>query len=486
LHTARATLSLGAMNPPIISRQPTNLTVNVDDTASFSVGVQSAAPVRYQWYFNSNVISSASNLTAATATLIISNATTTNTGSYFVIASNAFGAATSSVARLTVTVTNGAPRIDEQPTNQTAATGANASFRVTASGAPPLAYQWRFNAQPIASTANATATNAVLTLTNVTLASGGYYDVVITNSVGSTNSVLVLLTVTTNISVTTNAVVITQQPMNTVVGEGTFATFSLVATGSPAPSFQWYFSSNTISGSANPSATTSNLVLTSVQGSAAGFYWAVASNAAGAVTSTMASLTVTNATTVWPPTQTNSAGTSISNSPPFVIQAPTNQSIGAGSNASFTVAAGGANPLFYQWYLGTTVVDPSTNVTATNATFTLTNVQGLRVVHVVISNSFGTATSSNAFVSVTNSIFPGGLTAPAEFMPLRLGAVTVASGAVNIHVSGATTRRLVLEYKNLLDDPEWKPLNTNDASSLKFVDPLPLTDRSRFYRVRLE
>jgi hypothetical protein len=154
---------------------------------------------------------------------------------------------------------------------------------------------------------------------------------------------------------------------------------------------------------------------------------------------------------------------------------------------SFTVTAGGASPLFYQWYLGTSIVDSSTNVTATNATFTLSNVPGIRVLHVVVSNSFGTVTSSNAFVSVTNSILPGGLTAAAAIVPLRFGAVTVAGDAVNITVAGAPAgRRLVLEYKNSLGDPEWKPLGTNDGGALRMVDPSAPGDRSRFYRVRLE
>ncbi len=82
------------------------------------------------------------------------------------------------------------PSITSQPTNQTVTAGANVTFTVAATGASPLSYQWRFNTTNIAG-----AINATLTLTNLQLADGGNYSVVVSNSVSSVTSSNAILTV---------------------------------------------------------------------------------------------------------------------------------------------------------------------------------------------------------------------------------------------------------------------------------------------------
>jgi DNA-binding beta-propeller fold protein YncE len=84
------------------------------------------------------------------------------------------------------------PIIMQQPTNQEAAVGANVIFTVGVVGGPPFAYQWNSNSIAIPA-----ATNATLTLTDVSLSdSGGTYSVLVTNSFGSelsSNAVLNVL-----------------------------------------------------------------------------------------------------------------------------------------------------------------------------------------------------------------------------------------------------------------------------------------------------
>src|SRR6266436_7940057 len=82
------------------------------------------------------------------------------------------------------------PYIIVQPTNETVVVGSTAIFSVTAGGSQSLSYQWNFNGSTIAN-----ATSSVLTLSNVQFSNAGLYSVVITNSLGSTNSVQALLTV---------------------------------------------------------------------------------------------------------------------------------------------------------------------------------------------------------------------------------------------------------------------------------------------------
>src|SRR5262249_6430615 len=73
--------------------------------------------------------------------------------------------------------------IAAQPQDLTLGIGANAQFTVTATGIPPLTYQWRFNGLNLAA-----ATNSSLTITNVQPINAGNYTVVASNSLGSATS----------------------------------------------------------------------------------------------------------------------------------------------------------------------------------------------------------------------------------------------------------------------------------------------------------
>ena len=72
------------------------------------------------------------------------------------------------------------PVITSQPTNQTVFMGQPASFSVSASGTPPLGYQWRFNTTNIVG-----ATNASLLIASVQITNAGTYSVIVSNSVTS-------------------------------------------------------------------------------------------------------------------------------------------------------------------------------------------------------------------------------------------------------------------------------------------------------------
>ena len=82
------------------------------------------------------------------------------------------------------------PAIVSQPQNQTATNGASVTFSVSASGTPPLSYQWRLNGTNLPG-----ATSSNLMLTAVTFAQAGFYTVVITNVLGSAGSDPVALSV---------------------------------------------------------------------------------------------------------------------------------------------------------------------------------------------------------------------------------------------------------------------------------------------------
>jgi hypothetical protein len=83
-----------------------------------------------------------------------------------------------------------APVIITQPASQAVVAGQSVTLSVTACGAAPLSYQWRFNGHP---TSGATA--SVCTISSAQSSDAGNYDVVISNGLGSVTSATAVLTV---------------------------------------------------------------------------------------------------------------------------------------------------------------------------------------------------------------------------------------------------------------------------------------------------
>jgi hypothetical protein len=75
------------------------------------------------------------------------------------------------------------PTITDPPETRTVTAGENVTFTVTASGGPPLSYQWRFKNADLAG-----ETGPSLTRNGVTLANDGAYTVVVSNLDGSVQS----------------------------------------------------------------------------------------------------------------------------------------------------------------------------------------------------------------------------------------------------------------------------------------------------------
>ncbi len=436
--SSNAVLSVG--EAPVIAIQPTNQTVRPGRTATFSVGAVGTAPLAYQWSFWGT------NLAGATTnSLVIANAQLTNAGSYAVRVSNAFGSANSSNAVLTVRV---APTIVIQPTNQAVAVGGIATLSVVAVGTLPLSYQWYRSFSQVVSY----GTNSVLSVTNAQ--DGARYYVRVSNTYGSVKSATATLTVG-------QPPTILVQPTNQMVRAGGAAAFSVTTGGAVPQRFQWRFNGQNLAG-----ATNNLLTITNVQSSDAGSYAVQVANAFGVTNSSNALLSIGVA--------------------PTIVMQPTDLAVAVGGVASLSVAAEGTEPLMYQWsFNGTNVLG------ATNSMLVLTNVQladgGSYAVEV--SNAFGTASSSNAVLSVgeaptivnqpLDQAVPLGSTATFEVIatgtaPLQyqwsfggtnlVGATTNALGVTSgqwTDLVGATNRVLVITNVLLSDAGSYAVRVTN-------------------------
>jgi hypothetical protein len=116
------------------------------------------------------------------------------TDTFTYVVQDSFGLTATGTVVVTVL---GPPQITVQPQNLTAAAGSNATFSVTATGAEPLAYQWRKDGEPLTENWQVSGTTSnVLILTNLTTWFAGNYDVIITNAFGSVTSSVVTLDVT--------------------------------------------------------------------------------------------------------------------------------------------------------------------------------------------------------------------------------------------------------------------------------------------------
>jgi hypothetical protein len=254
------------------------------------------------------------------------------------------------------------PVITTQPTNQTVEVGKTAIFAVTASGTPPLAYQWNFNGTNILN-----ATNAILTLTSVQLNQTGDYSVLVSNPYGSTNGAIAVL------AVYALPPTIIAQPTNQTVAVGGTATFTVAATGTPPLAYQWSFNGTNIA-----NATNATLTLNNVQLNQSGNYSVQVSNPYGTTNSVNALLTVYGI-------------------PPFIAIQPTNKTVIVGNAAVFSVTATGTSPLTYQWsFNGTNIAN------ATNAILTLNSAQFTNAGNysVLVTNLFGSTNSANAILTV--------------------------------------------------------------------------------------
>jgi YD repeat-containing protein len=198
----------------------------------------------------------------------------------------------------------GAPEVNTQPLSQQTNAGALVTLSVSASGIPPLTYQWLFDGDVVLS-----ATNTTLVVSNFNLADSGSYSVVVSNDLGSVTDLVSVLSL---------------QVLNFSLPTGTNVTLTVGSVSSP---LQWY-----CNGRAMPSATNTTLVLPSFNPEQAGSYSVVMSTSTGSVTDLVAVLALQSQNLLLP----------------------------TGTNVTLTV---GSLPSHFQWYFNGTAIPSATNST---------------------------------------------------------------------------------------------------------------------------
>ena len=265
-----------ALVAPTIASQPASQTVRDGQSASFTVAASGSAPFTYQWQRGGVAIAGATSATYTIAATQLSD----NGAVFSVVVGNPAGSVTSSTATLTVTPV--APSLaGTTPVTVSVVEGQTATFAVMASGSLPLTFQWRRAGTPIPGANSTTYVTPPTTAAD----NGAVFDVVVANVAGSIVSPLFTLVVTPAVI----APAITTQPQPLTVLAGAPATFTVVATGTAPLLYQWLRDGTAIAG-----AQASSYTITSTTPSDNGAQFSVrVTNAAGTVTSTPASLTIT-------------------------------------------------------------------------------------------------------------------------------------------------------------------------------------------------
>lgn len=174
--------------------------------------------------------------------------------------------------------------------------------------------------------------------------------------------------------------VILTQPSSSTNVVGTSATLTNFALGAQPLSYQWYQSNAPVAG-----ATSQTLVRNPLAFTDEGPYFVVVTNIYGAVTSSVATLTV------------------LGNTPPSITTQPTNVTVIKGQSATLAAVVDGSPPLSLQWRKnGSPVGGATTNI----YTIPSTVYADAGNWDLVVTNNFGSVTSSVAVLTVLDVTLP--------------------------------------------------------------------------------
>lgn len=369
------------------------------------------------------------------------------------------------------------PRVLPEVVNE----GATVSFTASAIATPEASFQWRKNGVPIAG-----ANGFLLTLSPVRLTDAGTYTVAATNPAGTTISNEAVLQVIPTSTPGANgdiAPVIAIQPADVSATPLGSATFTALASGTPAPSYQWLRN-----GVAIPGWNQASLTLQGISTNDVGAYSVVASNSRGSATSNSAILTVrapgtpppvtappvTVPPVVAPPvTAPPVVSSPVTPRAPVILTQPVALVATPLSAATFFVTASGDAALSYQWTKNAVPVPGWTSPFLRLPGVSANDVATYRV---VVTNAAGSVTS--APVTLTLSGSPAGqppvitqqpadrIAAPLTTVSFRVAATGTPAPAFQwtrngVAFPGWTGATLTLEGVSSNDDGIYTAIATN-------------------------
>jgi len=137
-NTVTLTIGSSTLFSPQFTTQPSSQTLLSGSTVVFTANASGFPTPTYEWHFNGNALSDGNGISgSATASLVISGATTANAGNYYCIANNSAGSLQSGTATLSIISTPDVGRLTNISCRAQVGTGANiliAGFAVGGAG----------------------------------------------------------------------------------------------------------------------------------------------------------------------------------------------------------------------------------------------------------------------------------------------------------------------------------------------------------------
>ena len=158
---------------------------------------------------------------------------------------------------------------------------------------------------------------------------------------------------------------------------------------------------------------------------------------------------------------------------PVILAQPQNQTVAPSNNVTFTVVVSGSANLFYQWYFNTNTLLAG----ATNASLTLANVQSTNagVYSVMVTNSAGSVTSTNAVLTVSSGTHAKPQVSGLVFSNGIFSLTVTGDSGVDYIVQASTN---LISWDNIFTNHSpVPPFNWSDNNAGNFIQ--------RYYRVLL-
>lgn len=227
---------------PVFTQQPLSDTASISDNVTFECIAEGAEPMTYQWKKAGVPIGgeSGSATSGNPIQLTLTNVQVGDQGAYTCEVSNAAGTVESAVAVLTIGTA--APTILVQPaTSVSGSSGGSIQLVIEAEGEPDVTFTWKETGTPVTIGGDFAQVDdfvlghqrSTLTISNLDPADAGSYTCTVTNAAGSIDSNVAAVFVD-------SLPTITVQPTNQSIDAYDNAQFSLSATGTPLPTYQWY------------------------------------------------------------------------------------------------------------------------------------------------------------------------------------------------------------------------------------------------------
>jgi hypothetical protein len=486
--------------PPVIVTNPATQTVAAGMPATFT-SFAGGGPSTAQWFFGSNAIPNATNLTLTVT------ATDSTSGNYFAVFGNTNGTATSTVAVLTAVYP---PAILFSPTNQSVVAGSLVTLSSAASGSPATV-QWLKNGSPVPA-----GTNDVLTLIAGT-GDAGAYTALFSNLAGMATTSVASLNVIPGPFFNGGFELINLPPIppgsGVALASGATWLAGWVAGGpggdiavnngfsdglNPYEGNQWVVFNG---GDSPPGGSLSQTFATTISqvylvsfavGQAGSGSVSLAASVIAADGTLLANNRFDPASNVWTQfqlgftartTNTTLTFTDVSSqtdgvdlalddvmvtaiNPPVLVSSPQSQTVNAGAEVVLSASISGG-PASVQWYHGTSAL-----MSGTNGTLALTASVGAAGTYTaVFSNAAGVVTSGAALLSVTPGPFTnggfetvsGGPISPGTGQLLNLGDTWLVGWTVGGPGGDIDVENGANEGLNPYEGEQWVVFNASDT-----------------------